>query len=177
MTENNPLTVTSLFLRSTTKRFLKEYLPRLEQAVTALPAADLWWRPHPNTNSVGNLLLHLEGNVRQWIISGIGGVPDHRERASEFGATHGAGARELLAKLRATVEEACQVIESLDGERLKTSYLIQGYQVTVLEGVYHVLEHFSWHAGQITWIAKERAGEDHDIAFYNDATLNRARNE
>jgi uncharacterized damage-inducible protein DinB len=151
------------------------YLPRLQRALAVLPARDLWWRPHPRATSAGNLLLHLQGNIHQWIVCGLGGAPDRRERDAEFAAREGAGARELLAALRATVEQACAIIARLDAAALAGRVTIQGFEVSRLEAVLHVVEHLSWHAGQVAWIAKLRAGEGHGLAYYADAGL-RAHN-
>ena len=83
-----------------------EYRIKLRKTVDALPPDALWWRPNEQANSVGNLLLHLEGNVRQWIIGGVGGAPDTRNRAGEFAAREGASKEELLARLDDTLTEA-----------------------------------------------------------------------
>jgi uncharacterized damage-inducible protein DinB len=154
-------------------RYLSEtYLPRIERAARTLPASDLWWRPHDGCTSVGNLLLHLEGNVRQWIVSGLGGMPDRRERAAEFSARSGADLDTLLARLRATVSEACVVIAGLPAGGWATRVSIQGFETTVLGAVLHVVEHFSWHTGQVAWIAKLRAGAGRPLGFYDDQVLN-----
>jgi len=159
-------------------RYLRDvYLPRLETAVAELGEADLWWRPHERATSAGNLLLHLAGNVRQWIVSGLGGAADHRERGAEFAAREGADRDALLAALGATVHEACAVLDGLAEDALDRPCRIQGFATTVRGAIYHVVEHFSWHTGQIVWIAKLRAGGDHGIAFYDDAGLNRVRNQ
>jgi uncharacterized damage-inducible protein DinB len=147
------------------------YLPRLQRAVAELPAADLWWRPHERATSVGNLLLHLRGNIHQWICCGLGGAPDRRERDAEFAAAGGADAAALLAGLRETVEEACRVIAGLDAAALSGRVRIQGFELTRLAAVLHVTEHMSWHAGQIAWIAKLRAGEGHDVRYYDEGEL------
>jgi uncharacterized damage-inducible protein DinB len=147
------------------------YLPRIERAVAELPARDVWWRPHARTTSVGNLLLHLQGNIRQWIVTGLGGAPDARDRDAEFAARQGAAAPELLAALRATVTQAAAVIEPLDERALLGRVTLQGFRLTRLEAVLHVVEHTSWHAGQIAWIAKSRAGKQHRIAYYDDRKL------
>jgi uncharacterized damage-inducible protein DinB len=164
-------------------RYLREtYLLRIERAARTLPAADLWWRPHEDCTSVGNLLLHLEGNVRQWILSGLGGARDRRERASEFAARDGRdaeanGVDALLARLRATVEEAGELIAGLPPAGWTSRVSIQGFETTVLGAVLHVVEHFSWHTGQVTWIAQSRAVECPPLGFYDDEALNRARNQ
>lgn len=153
------------------------YVPRLASALEALPDGDLWWRPHPDVMAFGTILLHLEGNVRQWICSGLGDLPDHRDRASEFAAEDGPAGVELLARLSATVDEACGVIGSMSAERLLTEFTIQDFQTSGLNAIYHVVEHFSWHTGQAVWIAKARAGAGHDVAFYDDDAINAARND
>jgi len=149
------------------------YLPRIERAVAALPARDLWWQPHARTTSVGNLLLHLDGNIRQWIVTGLGGAPDARDRDAEFAARGGTPARSLLLSLRATVETAADVMAPLDERALLGCITLQGFRITRLEAVLHVVEHMSWHAGQIAWIAKARAGRKHRIMFYDDRRLRR----
>ena len=101
------MNVESRFVTASVRHLLEEYLPRIARALEILPEGDLWWRPHPESTAVGNLLLHLEGNVRQWILSGFGDTHDRRERAREFSAEEGCGARELLGLLRETVTEAC----------------------------------------------------------------------
>src|SRR4051812_20970220 len=134
-----------------------EYRTKLRAAVEALPADALWWRANEQSNSVGNLLAHLSGNVRQWIVSGVGGAPDSRDRAAEFDARAGANAAELLARLEQTVDEAVAVIAKLSAEDLATTRSIQGRDVTVFDAIYHVVEHFSLHVGQIILIAKIQA--------------------
>jgi uncharacterized damage-inducible protein DinB len=147
------------------------YLPRIERAVAELPVRDLWWRPHARSTSVGNLLLHLQGNIRQWIVVGFSGAPDRRDREAEFAARDGPSARVLLAGLRAAIGEACAIIEGLDEAELRGRVTLQGFRVTRLEAVLHVVEHMSWHAGQVAWIAKARAGRTHNLAYYLDEDL------
>ncbi len=148
------------------------YLPRIEQALTILPGADLWWRPHAGVIAAGTILLHLEGNLRQWVLSGLGGHPDRRRRREEFTRAEGE-AGELLERLRETVRGACGVLAGLPPDTLSAQHSIQGFEVSGMEAVYHVVEHFSWHTGQLVWIAKARAGEGHGLAFYDEEEINR----
>lgn len=139
------------------------YLPKIRRAVEALPDGDLWWRPNEASNSVGNLLLHLAGNLRQWVVSGVGGAPDVRRRQEEFearGEEEAGDAPALLRRLEEAVADALAVIEGLDHDRLAATVTIQGRETTPLRAVYHAVEHFSMHAGQILWIAKARSAED-----------------
>jgi uncharacterized damage-inducible protein DinB len=172
---------TGLFQREMVAYLRATYVPRLTRALEALPDGDLWWRPHDGVISFGTILLHLEGNVRQWICSGLGGAPDRRERASEFAATGGeeghADGAALLARLSATVDEACDVIERMNAEALASTWSIQSFDVTGLHAVSHVVEHFSWHTGQAVWIAKARAGAEHGIAFFDEVRVNAGRNQ
>jgi uncharacterized damage-inducible protein DinB len=147
------------------RRYLgDQYLPKIAACVERLSAEDLWWRDNPASNSAGNLLLHLAGNMRQWIISGLGGAPDHRQRQREFDARDGGSAAELLEQLRNTVREADAVLAALEPESLLERRVIQGKDVTVLEAIYHVVEHFSMHTGQIIFLTKLRTGQD--LEFY-----------
>ena len=138
----------------------EQHLPRILECLKRLPDEDIWWRPHPTSNSVGNLALHLSGNVRQWIISGLGGEPDRRERDKEFAECGPLPRRALVARLRSTVAEACRVLEGLGTRDLKRVHCIQGFRVTGLEAVAHVVEHFAYHTGQIIFVAKLKLGED-----------------
>jgi uncharacterized damage-inducible protein DinB len=143
-----------------------EYPAKLRAALAAIPADRLWWRPHPSANSAGNLVLHLAGNVRQWVVSGIGGAPDVRERDAEFAATGGWDHARLLAHLDAACADAVAVIDALDAETLAASRTIQGRETTVFVALYHVVEHFSGHVGQVILIAKWLVPDA--VRFYDD---------
>jgi uncharacterized damage-inducible protein DinB len=144
-----------------------EYPAKLRSAVLALPADKLWWRPDEHSNSVGNLLLHLNGNVSQWILSGVGRRAGSRDRASEFSARGGPPSQALLSDLENTLAEVDRVLAALNPGELLEPRAIQGRDITVLEAIYHVVEHFSMHLGQIVLLAKLHAPGS--IAFYEDA--------
>lgn len=143
-----------------------EYPAKLRRALLALPADRVWWRPNEDANSAGNLVLHLAGNVRQWVVSGIGRAPDVRRRDAEFATREGAGAAELLELLEKSLSEADAVLATLTPQSLGESRDIQGRQTTVFAAIYHVVEHFSTHTGQIILLAKMFAPGA--IAFYDD---------
>jgi len=168
-----------LFLSRSCEYLGHIYPERLTAALAVLPEGELWWQPHSGALSVGTILMHLEGNVRQWILSGVGSEPDARERAREFSNNHreeASGERtELLDRLQTTARAAAELLASLTEDSLQEDLAIQGFEVTGLEAIYHVVEHFSWHVGQAVWIAKARAGVDHGIAFYDEAQVNRDR--
>jgi uncharacterized damage-inducible protein DinB len=137
-----------------------DYLPKIEACLHRLSEQDVWWRPNEASNSVGNLILHLCGNVTMWIIGGVGGRNFERDRQQEFDERRPIPKAELLTKLKRVVEEADEVIESLDENELLHRREIQTYDVTLLEAVYHVVEHFSMHTGQIILLSKARVAED-----------------
>lgn len=144
-----------------------EYPGKIRLALTAMPEAALWRRANESSNSAGNLVLHLAGNVRQWIISGVGGAPDVRVRDAEFAARDGAGREALLTLLEGTCREAVAVFDRLTAADLGRSRRIQGRDTNVMAAIYHVVEHFSTHTGQIILLAKAAAAPG-AIRFYDD---------
>jgi uncharacterized damage-inducible protein DinB len=152
--------VGSAFIHRSRRYLTDDYVPKIRKAVDRLPPDDLWWRPNEASNSVGNLILHLAGNVRQWVVSGVGGGPDRRRREEEFAARGGGGASDVLRILEEAVGEADRVLEGLEPAVLLEDRVIQGMEVSVLEAVYHVVEHFSTHTGQILYLTKLRTGRD-----------------
>jgi uncharacterized damage-inducible protein DinB len=143
---------------------LRQHAERIETCIAKLAPEQIWARGGENENAIGNLVLHLCGNVRQWIIAGVGGAPDSRKRDGEFAARGGVSLAELLERLRSTVEEAAGVVGRVTAESLVSPLVIQGYQTTGLGAIYHVVEHFSGHTGQIVFATKMLTGED--LGFY-----------
>ncbi|HEY2015356.1 MAG TPA: DUF1572 family protein [Bryobacteraceae bacterium] len=143
---------------------LKQYTHRIETCLGKLNQEQVWLRGSENENAVGNLVLHLSGNVRQWIVSGVGAQPDVRQRDSEFSTRGGISVPDLMERLRATVEEASAVIRAVTPQRFAERLVIQKYEVSVMEAIYHVVEHFSMHTGQIMFATKLLTGSD--LGFY-----------
>ena len=142
-----------------------DFMPKIEKCLDVLSEEDVWWRSHETNNSVGNLLLHLSGNVRQWIVSGIGGKSDTRQRPLEFSERNSIPKEIIWSKLRNAVAEASQVLESFPVGQLLENRKIQGFENTALQAIFHVVEHFSMHTGQIIYITKLREGRD--LKFHN----------
>jgi uncharacterized damage-inducible protein DinB len=153
------------FVAEARRHLLADFLPKIERCLERLTDEQVWWRAGEQSNSVGNLLLHLEGNVRQWLVAGVGGAPDRRRRDREFAEREQVPADKLLSDLRATLAEADAALAGLDPSALLERRHIQGHDVTVLAAVFHVVEHFSMHAGQIILLTKLHTG--HDLAFYD----------
>ena len=145
--------------------FADDYLPKIERCLELLTDEQIWWRANPQSNSIGNLLLHLSGNVRQWIVCGLGGAPDERDRDAEFAQRNMIPRDELLARLKQTLSEADGALAKFDAGKLLDNYSIQGCDVTALSAIFHVVEHFSMHAGQIIYITKQLTAGD--LHFYD----------
>jgi uncharacterized damage-inducible protein DinB len=153
------------FIEEARSYLLADYMPKIERCVERLTESQVWWRPAESSNSVGNLLLHLEGNLRQWVVCGVGGAQDGRDRDREFGEREHLPRERLVSALRSTVEEACEVLARLDASALLEQKRIQNLDVTVLAAVFHAVEHFSMHTGQIILLTKMLTGSD--LAFYD----------
>lgn len=140
------------------------YLPKIERCLEVLNDDQIWSRPNSKSNSVGNLILHLCGNARQWIVSGVGDNPDTRNRDEEFQTDKHLTKTELVELLRFTISEVAAVIKTLNAAKMLEERTIQGLHVDVLEAVFHVTEHFSMHTGQI--ILLTRMFSETDLEFY-----------
>lgn len=148
------------FLDSARAALQKDYLPKVVACLNRLSERDVWWRPNKASNSAGNLALHLAGNVRQWIISEIGGAQDIRQRDKEFSERGPISRSELVALLRRTVNQACRVLGRTPSDSLGEPFIRQGMRMTRLRAIAHVVEHFYCHTGQIMYLTKVRVGRD-----------------
>jgi uncharacterized damage-inducible protein DinB len=140
------------------------YMPRIERSLTGLSDEQIWWRANADSNSIGNLLLHLAGNVRQWIVSGVAGASDVRRRQQEFDDRGPTPASELMAQLKSTVEEADRILAGVPTSTLADRCQVQGRDVSKFDAIFTVVEHFSMHTGQIILLAKTWKG---DLGFYD----------
>lgn len=139
---------------------LPEYLAQIERCLRLLTDEQAWWRPNGATNAVGNLVLHLRGNVQQWIVAALGGGTFQRDRPAEFAARGGPDREALAVQLAGTVRDALQVLGRLEPSALDRQHDIQGYRVTAATAVIHVLEHFAFHTGQIIHATKWLTGAE-----------------
>ena len=160
--------VSETFVAQARTFLASEYLPKIERCLETLTDEQLWWRANENSNSIGNLLLHLSGNARQWIVCGLGGQADQRQRQTEFDERSLISKAELLAKLKGALTEVDAVLAAFDSGLLLRLYQIQGCEVSALEAIFHVVEHFSMHTGQILLLTKLLA--ENDLRFYDLST-------
>jgi hypothetical protein len=151
---------TQLFLVESQKALAAYHLPRLIRCLKMLSEDEIWWRPNAASNSAGNLVLHLSGNVRQWIIAGLGNAEDRRDRDREFAERGPISRSALIALIRKTVDEACGVLGRLPQGSLLRKYGIQGFRVSGLYAVCQVVTHFAYHTGQIIFVTKMKLGKD-----------------
>ncbi|MFY9853182.1 MAG: DUF1572 family protein [Terracidiphilus sp.] len=161
----NQTDVTTLFLEFSHHKLMEQYWLRLRKAVEPLTDEQVWWRPNEACNSIGNLLLHLNGNVRQWLVTSFNRQEDDRNRPVEFAERELIPVSVLLDRLGATLQQASEVLTRLTHDDLVAQYEIQGYKVSGLAAVYQVVEHFGLHYGQILYIVKTLSGAD--LGFYS----------
>ena len=156
-------------VKETKKRMMEESIPRLKKCLDQLSEAEIWHRPNEHSNSVGNLVLHLCGNVRQWILSGLGKQEDIRERQQEFDEQGPVPKEILLDRLDKLMAEVDECLQELDPKALLEKHPVQVYQESGLGILLHVVEHFSYHVGQIVYVVK--ATRDMDMGFYAGINL------
>lgn len=156
--------IAQAFLNRASQYLLGDYLPKIERCLEKLSDEQIWWRANEESNSIGNLILHLCGNARQWIVCGIGSASDARNRDSEFEQRDVIPRDELVTLLRSTLSDVHATLQSVDPSTLLEYRKIQGNDVDILEAIFHVTEHFSMHAGQIIMLTKMMTSDD--LRFY-----------
>jgi uncharacterized damage-inducible protein DinB len=169
MTNGDVKTLHQLLLNETRRRLFEEGVTRIEKCLNMLDEGQIWYRPNEQSNSIGNLVLHLCGNVRQWIVSGLGNAIDTRQRQQEFEEQGPLSTQILLERLHQVMNEVEKVLIELTPNDLLQTKTIQGFQETGLSVLVHVIEHFSYHVGQITYITKWLTNESTD--YYADLNL------
>ena len=159
-------------VREVKRRIIDESVPRIKKCLSKLSQEEIWRRPNTETTSVGNLVLHLCGNVSQWVLSGLGNITDTRERDSEFSET-GAGiaADRLIKDLEDLMQKVVVVLDNLSPADLLETRNVQGFKETGMAILIHVTEHFSYHTGQITYYVK--ASKNVDMNYYEGIDLNK----
>ena len=167
MTTTDDHAIGQNFLARASEFLLGDYLPKIERCLEQLSDEQIWWRPNEESNSIGNLILHLCGNARQWIVCGVGSAPDARNRDAEFEQRDVIPRDELVTLLRSTLSDVHTTLQSVDPSTLLERRKIQGNDVDILEAIFHVTEHFSMHTGQIIMLTKMMTSSD--LRFYDFA--------
>jgi uncharacterized damage-inducible protein DinB len=158
-----------LFIAEIKRRLFEENQARVIQCLNSLTEAEIWYRPNENSNSVGNLVLHLCGNITQWVIAGLGATEDTRQRQAEFDEQGPIETKILLEQLQHVMTKVEEVIDKLTPEQLITPKAVQGFQENGISILVHVTEHFSYHVGQMTYFVKSLKNKD--MGYYAGLNL------
>ncbi len=164
MSTTAPGSVGQAFLAEARRRLVASHA-KIAHCLAQLDDAQLWWRPQASMNSVANLVLHLCGNLRQWIVSGVGGATDVRNRPGEVAARGPVSGEELARRLEGTVREAESALARLDPARLLEPRRIQGFDETVLSAIFDSLTHLQGHTQEIVHLTRMQRGEDYRFAW------------
>jgi hypothetical protein len=141
---------------------LAYWTDKVRHCFSQLTDEQVWWRPHPGNNALGNIVLHLCGNMRQWLIDGIRGLANHRDRPGEFADREPHHKESLMAMLDATVAEADAVLKSLSPglpASLMEPRRVQGFDINVMAAIHDAVPHVGGHAQEIVWITRLLLGE------------------
>lgn len=161
----------ALLINQVRIRLFEESVPRIKKCLNELTEDEVWQQPNDNLSSIGNLVLHLCGNVTQWIGTGLGNQPDNRQRDKEFMPQSSIPKAQLVAKLDALEMNTLTVLNELTEAQLLATHTVQGFTETGVSILVHVIEHFSYHTGQITWHTKLLKNKD--LGYYSTHDLNR----
>ena len=153
------------FIARSRYHLAEDFLPKIEHCLEKLSDDQIWWRANEQSNSIGNLVLHLCGNARQWIVCGVGDGTDGRDRDAEFAQRESVPRDELLSLLRRTISDVDATLARYEPERLMETRMIQGTEGSALDAILHVVEHFAMHTGQIIMTTKMLTATD--MKFYD----------
>lgn len=167
--KNQSTALTNAFIDEIKRRLFTENVTRLKKCVGELTEAQIWYRPNNASNSVGNLVLHLHGNVRQWVVAGLGKNKDIRERQKEFDEKGPIPLEKMLGDIDKLMEEVNQILNNISTTDLLEVRNVQGYDESGLSILVHITEHFSYHVGQMTYIVKML--KDKDMGYYDGHDL------
>lgn len=140
---------------------LDQSMIKIRHCMKQLSAEQVWWRPDASINSIGNLCLHLAGNLKQWGIMGLTDFPDQRQRESEFSADVRIESSELLRDLESVVAQAIELWRSVTEDELMQKTTIQGFEVTWMQALSHTSSHFVGHTHQIIMLTRMQLGDDY----------------
>ncbi|WP_339728625.1 DUF1572 family protein [uncultured Gimesia sp.] len=148
---------------------LKQSRHKIRHCLNQLDLDQIWWRPVPGLNSIGNLILHLCGNLNQWAVCGINRAKDERQREQEFSSEKRISQEDLETMLNRTIEQACQVMQSLSANTLLENRVIQGFSVSVLGALSHTVPHFVGHTHQIIYLTRMQKGDQYQFDWSPDS--------
>lgn len=144
---------------------LSAAMEMVEHCLRQLSDEQIWHRDEPSLHSIGNVLLHLEGNLRQWVVAGLGSACDARRRPREFSELGPIAKRQLLDDLRVCVAEARQAIAELTIADLLRVRRIQGFEMTGIAALWHALPHFRGHVQELIRLTRSTLGDRYQFAW------------
>ncbi|MCW5516727.1 DinB family protein [Muriicola sp. Z0-33] len=153
---------------------LDESTRMIRSSLSFLQEEDIWKKPNPNSNSVGNLILHLCGNMHQYVLAALGNTEDIRERDSEFSSEPGLSSSALIDMLQRKVDKVKETISSCTLKNMLFRRKVQGFNLSGAGIIMHVVEHYSYHTGQIAYWTKIL--KDQDLGFYDGIDLTTKNN-
>ncbi len=149
---------------------MDESLRMVKISLTKISEEQLWQKPNTSLNSIGNLILHLCGNMTQYGMASLNEIEDERKRDLEFSTGGGYTKEELLEKLESTITKVKATLQNVSLERLLALKQVQGFEFSGIGNIIHVVEHFSYHTGQIAFWVKQLNNEQ--LGFYEGHDLN-----
>ncbi len=167
--QNQSNALTTVFIAEIKRRLFEENVFRLKKCLAELTDEQIWYRPNMASNSVGNLVLHLHGNVRQWVVAGLGKNKDVRERQEEFDEQGPVPVAKMLADIDQLMLEVDAILDNTIVADLLEVRNVQGFQESGLSILVHITEHFSYHVGQMTYIVKMLKVKD--MGYYDGHDL------
>lgn len=158
-TENQ---IGTAFLIETSKR-LDKSIRRIDHCLDQLNDQEVWWRPKARMNSIGNLILHINGNLTQWVLHGLGGQKDLRNRPSEFESRQTNTKQNFKKLLTDLKDQINKILTDFDSTKLLDEKKIQGFNVLLLNGIYSTMTHLEGHTGQIVYITQIIKGDEYKL--------------
>jgi hypothetical protein len=147
------------------RRRFASCLARIKHCLNQLDDPQVWWRPEEQMNSIANIILHLCGNLKQWIISGVGGASDTRNRALEFSERGPIAKADLVRRLDEVIGEVDRVLAGVTDEKLLKIRRIQSFEETILSAILETLSHFNGHTQEIIYITRLQLGDAYRFAW------------
>lgn len=160
-------------LRSEFENLLDQSMLKITNCTSQLTDAQIWWRPAEGMNSIGNLLLHLRGNLDQWMRVGIQGDCDDRDRESEFSSRESASGQELVSNLHETVVQTKNILANMQSSDWLLETSVQGFSITKAGVLMHTVPHFVGHTHQIVMLTRMQLGDQYRFQWSPESDRDR----
>ncbi|MEM8734931.1 MAG: DUF1572 family protein [Planctomycetota bacterium] len=135
-------------------RQLEGGMAKITHCLEQLDDQQIWWRPSESMNSIANLLLHLSGNMRQWLICGLSEIPDQRMRQTEFDDRSLRSKAELRSALESALNESIEQISVQTSSTLMPVRLVQEFEIDGFTVIVDSVGHFCGHVQEIVHLTR-----------------------